>query len=131
MVTEVQIAMEPRTKVRAELRKMLDGERMLNRIEQCVTYLMQGSEPVTNAATREVAYVPLTRERLGALKIVLDTQLRLLSKVLPDLKAIEMTDDKGNRLAAGSQDRMVLATKLLAIMREEKQRQVDMPEWFN
>ena len=79
--------------------------------------------------------VPLDATRTSQLKIVLDVQLRLLSKVLPDLKAVEMSGPDGEPLPAGSGDRMVLATKLLAIMRE-RPAEVDagqaerMPSWL-
>ena len=109
---------ETRKRVRAALRDRIDGERILGVIEEVLERLMRGDEPLMDLATRQSTYIPLSRERVAAYKTVLDVQLRLLSKVLPDLKAVEMSGPDGERLKAGSTDRLVLATKLLAIMRE-------------
>lgn len=105
------------TRVRAALREQINGEQKLARIEQVVQALLAGEETVTDRATGQQTPVPLTRERVAALKTALDVELRLLSKVLPDLKAVEVTGEDGVPLPASS-DRMVLATKLMAIMRE-------------
>lgn len=111
---------DARKRVRAALRDQINGERILETVGLVLEYLMRGSEPVVDCVTRQTTHVPLTRERVVALKVVLDVQLRLLSKVLPDLKAVEMSGPDGERLPAGSTDRLVLATKLLSIMRENQ-----------
>jgi len=112
-------------RVRAKLRELVDGERSLGRISMVTDWMLSGYEPMTDAVTLEVTHLPLTRERVVALKVVLDVELKLLGKVLPDLKAVEMTDSEGQPLPA-SGDRLVLATKLLAIMREREEE----PEWM-
>ena len=105
-------------RIRKHLREMVDGEALLGRIEQCHEMLMSGREGIINAATGVTTYVELSTLRTTQLGKALDVQFRLLAKILPDLKSIELTGDvpEGPK---GSRDKMVLATKLLAVWREE------------
>lgn len=105
------------TRVREALRQRVDGERILSRVEHCTQVLLSGWEPVTDPATQQVTWVPLSKDRTAALGKVMDIQLRLLSKVLPDLKAVELSGADGEPLKNVTSDRLVLATKLLAVMR--------------
>ena len=105
------------TRVREALRERVDGERILSRIEHCTQVLLSGWEPVTDPATKQVTWVPLSKDRTAALGKVMDIQLRLLSKVLPDLKAVEIAGADGEPLKGPNSDKRVRATKLLAIMR--------------
>ena len=112
-------------RVREAMRQRVDGERILERIEFCTQVLLSGWEPVTDPVSQTVTFVALSKERASALGKVMDIQLRLLAKVLPDLKAVELSGPDGEPLKVGGQDRMVLATKLLAVMRSGEGGTVD------
>lgn len=107
------------------MRQRVDGGRILERIEFCTQVLLSGWEPVTDPVSQTVTFVALSKERASALGKVMDIQLRLLAKVLPDLKAVELSGPDGEPLKVGGQDRMVLATKLLAVMRSGEGATVD------
>lgn len=116
----------PTTRVRDQLRRMVDGETQLRCIGEILDRLTSGWEPVRDPRTGSADWVPLDRDRVAALNAALSTHLKLLNKVLPDLKAVELSGPDGERLASGTSDRLVLATKLLAIWREEQEGLVAM-----
>ena len=120
---------EVKTRIRRHLREMVDGENILGAIAQVHEIMLTGLEPITNAATGVTAYIELSTLRTTQLGRVLDLNFRLLAKVLPDLKSIELTGDAtGPR---DRQDRMVLATKLLAIWREEDAQKAPDEDWLS
>ena len=107
------------TRVRAALRQQVDGERQLRAIEDIVSRLTAGSEPVLNEVTGQYQPVPLDSTRVTALNAALGAHFKLLGKVLPDLKAVEITGEDGEPLSlGGGSDKLVLATKLMALMRD-------------
>jgi hypothetical protein len=110
-----------KARIRRDLRGMVNGEDILMAISRVHQMMLDGREPIVNAATGITTYVVLDTLRTTQLGRVLDLNFKLLAKVLPDLKSIELT---GAALAGpqDSQDRMVLATKLLAVWREEDEQ---------
>lgn len=131
-MSTVQVLRDPNTaraRIRKALRESLDGEALMLSIQRCHQMLLDGREGITNAATGEVTYVELGALRTTQIGKALDVQFRLLNKILPDLKSIEMTSEAAAG-PQGSRDKMVLATKLLAIWREEDAAKAD-PEWLS
>ena len=108
------------SRVKAELRRAVDGMRLLSRIERVTILLESGYERLYDPDTGRLGdALPLTAARVSALGKVLDAQFRLLNKVLPDLKAVELSGPDGAPLTStGQPDKMVLATKLVAVLRD-------------
>lgn len=114
------------TRVRKELRARVDGELVLKRIEHIMDLLLAGTESVRDPSTGLMLVLPIDSTRTQHLKVVLDAQFKLLGKVLPDLRAIELTGEDGEPLTApGQADNLVLATKLLALMRNTDAHDTD------
>jgi hypothetical protein len=61
---------------RDQIREKINSAKCLNRIEKCVSIL-------------ERDYLKLGPEEVSAVGLIINTQFRLLAKVLPDLKAVE------------------------------------------
>lgn len=121
LVSHGELDLARRQRVRRELRALIDGERLLLDIERLCLLLTNGYDVVMDPVTMRVKeMVPMSSSRVTALGKVLDVRLRLLNKVLPDLKAIELSGPDGEPLKTedGRSERMVLATKLLAVMRD-------------
>ena len=89
-----------------DLRTHLDGQALLEEIQSLVRQLLIGWAPVypqpdieairanPNAKPedyRPVEYVPIDKEHLTRIQSALAIQLKLLNKVLPDLKALDLT----------------------------------------
>jgi len=111
-----------RNRVRAELRALVNGELLLLEVERLCAKLESGEDAVYDPVTGGTELVPMSSTRVSALGKVLDVRMKLLGKVLPDLKAVELTGDDGKPLDLGrTSDRMVIATKLLAVMRAMRQ----------
>ena len=113
----------PANRVRAALRDLVDGRQILERVEYVTQCLLSGYELQIDPVTREQAYLPIDAVAVARLRTALDVQLKLLGKVLPDLKAVELSGPDGGPLdvVQHSDDRLVLATKLLALWRETRQ----------
>ena len=107
-----------RNRMRAELRAMVNGELLLLEVERLCAKLESGEDSVFDPVTGAYESIPMNSTRVAALGKVLDVRMKMLGKVLPDLKAVELTGENGEPLKTGeSSDRMVIATKLLALMR--------------
>ena len=77
------------------LRSAIGGEHLIQVIQYNIRSLVTGLEPVYNETDRnpvEALYQPLTKERVTALSAALTHQMKLLDKVLPTQKALEVTD---------------------------------------
>ena len=75
-------------KLREELRQAVEGRAQLQCIFKSLMALESGVEQVR--ADGIIVERPLDKSRVAALSAALNTRLRLLAKVLPDLKAVEM-----------------------------------------
>jgi hypothetical protein len=88
------------------LRDRIDGEALLAEITKLVGQIVSGWVPVypqpdinviranpnaTPADYRPVEYVPVDKEQLARLQSALAVHMKLLNKVLPDLKALDLT----------------------------------------
>ena len=87
-------------------RQNLDGEQIFGNIQELLYCFLTGNvpeypEPPMDTPLMEAAKAPIqqpigwvkmSKDDQSRLKTVLDTQLKLLGKVLPDLKAIDFAD---------------------------------------
>jgi hypothetical protein len=83
--------------VREELRLAVDGLDLLNDVTEIALALKVGTEPIV-MADGGVVQTPLARDRVSSLKAAADVKLALLRKVLPDLKAVELSGPEGGPL---------------------------------
>lgn len=105
-----------RTKITREiLRRRIDGEAAIDGIIECVSFLqgMRAFEinPVNGQA---LAPPPIDATVVSAVRAEADLHLKLLNKVLPDLKAIELKDTIGQAVTNG---RMMSDTELIHRLR--------------
>lgn len=86
-----------RTKVTREiLRRRINGERHIDALLGCAEALHSGRSIEINPETGQlVGPPPLDSAAVSAIKAEADIHLKLLNKVLPDLKAIELKDTIG------------------------------------
>ena len=75
-------------KLREELRQAVEGRSQLQCIFKSILALESGVEQIR--ADKGVLERPLDKFRVAALSAALNARFRLLAKVLPDLKAVEM-----------------------------------------
>lgn len=75
------------------LRRRIDGEKAIDGIVECIGFLqgLRGIELDVETG-QYIAPPPVDSSVIGAVKAEADLHLKLLNKVLPDLKAIEMKD---------------------------------------
>lgn len=102
-----------------ELRTMVDGLQQLAAIVRSIEVLEAGVEQVLSASTGLMEEVPLSSTRTAQLAAAIAARQRLLNKVLPDLKAVELTGQDGGPLTVHNQsDALTLETKLRRFMVE-------------
>ncbi len=77
---------------REHLRLELKAREYIQVCHQVIDTLVEGKEEVSLSPGAEPSIVPLDRARVAALKTAMDGSLRLLDRVLPPLKAVEVTD---------------------------------------
>lgn len=112
-------------RIKAELRALIDGGVVLHDIERLCMVLERGYDVLVDDKTFEIVdRIPHTSARVAAIGKVLDAKFKMLNKVLPDLKAIELTGEDGKPIeidAKGDRSgRMVMATKLLHLLHEAR-----------
>lgn len=81
------------------LRECIDAENQLNTLVAIQVAMMQHEAPVIVREPGGVCrteHRPLNSDRIAALKVAADISLKLLGKVLPDLKAVEIHDPNGD-----------------------------------
>jgi hypothetical protein len=101
-----------RTKVTREvLRRQIDGMMHLDKLMECAKFYQGMRAFELNPATGQyLAPPPVDSTVLAAVKAEADLHLKLLNKVLPDLKAIEMKDTIGQAQVNG---RLMTDTELV------------------
>lgn len=103
--TRPPLRMADRTRVQEELRQRVQGDLRLNAIDDILGWLVTGYAPEfampegkkRNPEYRMIGWSPIDSTAAKRLRTVLDVQLRMLNKVLPDLKASEITVEKTER----------------------------------
>ena len=83
---------EDRIEEREHIRLELKTREYIQVTHQAIDVLLKGSEIQRDQHTGAEIEVPLDRSRVQAIKASADLSLRLLNKVLPDLKAVEVGD---------------------------------------
>ena len=83
---------EDRIEEREHIRLELKTREYIQVTHQSIDLLLKGSERIIDPNTGAEIEVPLDRARVQSVKAAADLSLRLLAKVLPDLKAIEVGD---------------------------------------
>lgn len=97
------------------LREAIQGENVLLSIGDILDRLVQGQEPDPNGGPTPL---PLDSERISALKGALDGHFKLLNKVLPDLRSVELTGADGEALIPRQEvSNVELAARLLYHLR--------------
>ena len=82
---------ERRVEEREHLRLEIEGRKLLGGMHEAVFKLLLGYEEGQEAGL----LVPLTKDRISALKAGIDGADKLMRKVLPDLKQIELSEGDG------------------------------------
>ena len=86
-------------------------------IETIALMLFSGKEAVQDPVTGTVSMLPLDRDRTMQLKAAADVKGTLLKKVLPDIKAVELTGAGGEELGTDRQMAVLeLRNRLRAIL---------------
>ena len=81
---------------REHLRLELKARQYIHTVHGCIDLLVEGQEyqkDVLGTPLTTEPKVPLDRTRIQALKAAMDGSLRLLDRVLPPLKAVEVQED--------------------------------------
>ena len=100
--------------VKKLLREAIQGEQVLLSIGDILDRLMQGQEPSPDGGPP----LPLDSERIAALKGAMDGHFKLLNKVLPDLRSVELTGADGEALIPKAEvSNIELAARLLYLAR--------------
>ena len=87
---------ENRVEEREHLRLEIKSRRLIEEMQEAALMLFIGVELKTDKETNESILIPLGRDRIASLKAGADIADKLLKKVLPDLKQIELQDgDRG------------------------------------
>ena len=106
---------EDRIEEREHIRLELKTREYIQVTHQSIDLLLRGSERITDPNTGAEIEVPLDRARVQSVKAAADLSLRLLAKVLPDLKAIEVGDSPekaADPKTLSTQELMALVQKL-------------------
>lgn len=105
---------ESRLEEREHIRLELKTREYIQTTHQAIDLLLKGSEQVADETTQTMIVVPLDRARVQAIKASADLSLRLLAKVLPDLKAVEhiSTPGDGDPRQLSTGELMALVEKL-------------------
>jgi len=86
-------------------------------LETIALILFSGTEAVLDADTDEIAMVPLDKERVAQLAAAASVKSGLLKKVLPDIKAVELTGAGGEELGTDRQmSELELKNRLRAVL---------------
>ena len=83
---------EDRVEEREHLRLEIQSRKLIEEMQGAAFLLYTGVDVKTDVDTNESVIIPLTRDRIAGLKAAADISDKLLKKVLPDLKQIELQD---------------------------------------
>lgn len=85
-------------KEREHLRLEIQARGLIEGMQEDVVKLRYGIEfsQILKDDAGNAAVVPLTKDRITSIKCAADIAGKLLDKVLPSLKQVELTDDKGD-----------------------------------
>jgi len=117
-VAEKKLALTPSERqklvaaTRDEIRGRINGVWLVEGIVDTIRRLERGEEPSGGES------VPLDAVRVSSLSSALQARFKLLGKVLPDLKAVEVTGADGERLAP-EMNRTELAARMLFLLRSQ------------
>lgn len=101
---------------REEARHLLKVEKYINQIHSAIDVLNKGWEKDSRAPDERL---PLTRDRVTALAKAADLSVQMLKKVLPDVKAVELSDLR--EIQSNNEDVKELSTEqLLAVILEQR-----------
>ena len=91
---------ENRRITREELRRRIDGQTQLEEIMKALTFLSGSRDIEVDPQTGQILKIgtPLDATQISAVKAEIDTRMKLLNKIMPDLKAVELTGDEGDPL---------------------------------
>jgi hypothetical protein len=84
-----------RSKVDENREKLRNAARDKIKAEKLIMQLIENSEKLQTGAETDGG---LTSNQIGAYKAANEVHFKLLNKVLPDVKAVELTDGDGNAL---------------------------------
>lgn len=97
------------------VRERINGVHLVDGIISTVKTLEAGEELVGKSETP----VPLDSTRVAALSAAMQARFKLLAKVLPDLKAVEVSGPEGEPLEARETNSTEVAARLLWMWRNQ------------
>ncbi len=127
---------EKRVEEREHLRLELKAREYIHTVHGIIDCLVDGHEDMKMQGG-QVERVPLSKPRVQALKIAMDGSLRLLDRVLPPLKAVEVQtspEDHGltmEQLSTNDLLKIALARqeKVIEVDMEDVPREAEAPPW--
>jgi hypothetical protein len=131
-------------KVKPFNRSCLDPQAIHDNIQEVLYMLLVGYVPqyhepppgkaLAVAATEEpppaLVWVPLQKEDISRLQVVLATQMKLLGKTLPDLKAIDWTD-RSEKSTMTPEEVAQRIRGIAALQQLKDPKRVDGEAWMN
>lgn len=117
---------EKKFEAREHLRLEIKSRRLLDDLDATVIVLRDGVEPIVDRDTGEIDLRPIGRDRVASLKAGADIALKLLNKVLPDIKQVEIQDSSN-----GGEGRILentdLSNRMRLYMEAVQQRGIEEP----
>ena len=119
-------------------RNHVDGLEILQNIRELLLHLQTGYKPVYKEPTpgtpskvllqqgpsQAPVWDPVDDNDVKRYTLLINTQLKLLNKVLPELKAVDFVDQTPTHNLSDVE----LAQKLAALLNQEERRQIPLPE---
>jgi hypothetical protein len=126
-LTTIRAYKSERTKITREiLRRRIDGEECIDKIIEALVFLQSMRAIELNVSTGQyIAPPPVDSVTISAVKAEIDARMKLLNKVLPDLKAIELKDTIGQPVING---RLMSDTELVHRLRHLGMSELAAPE---
>lgn len=117
---------ERRVEEREHLRLEIQSRKHILEMEAAAFILYEGYEPIADRDTGEMTLRPIGRDRVASLKAAADISEKLLRKVLPDLKQVEIQTDSN-----GGEGRILentdLSNRMRLYMEAIQQRTINPP----
>jgi hypothetical protein len=102
---------------REYLRHEIEARQHVQDLETIALMLFSGKEATSDPVTGEVVMVPLDKDRTSQLQAAANVKQGLLKKVLPDIKAVELTGAGGEDLGTDkAMAELELRNRLRAIL---------------
>jgi hypothetical protein len=116
-----QARAEQTLQAREFVRHEIQALRHVQDLENMALMLLSGQEAAVDPVTEQPSLIPLDKDRTSQLNVCANIKFRLLAKVLPDIKAVELTGAGGEELGSQRQlAEMELRNRLRAVLTQGK-----------